>query len=195
MKTRLLCILLTASLLAVAVATAFTFPASAQRVDERLPSGKIVKDDVPPGTSAEGIQAPETPASPQETTTTTTPQPPAPKPEPAPQPGPPSAGGGSPQGQTNSGERIRRQRQQPRELSAGPDPRARDEGRKRKKGRHKRRGDDRPKLRNPDGSPTPDNPGFVDALPGPSTAAGVPNFVIRKFRVPPFLLPIYQAAG
>jgi hypothetical protein len=195
MKTRLLCILLTASLLAVAVATAFTFPASAQRVDERLPSGKIVKDDVPPGTSAEGIQAPETPASPQETTTTTTPQPPAPKPEPAPQPGPPSAGGGSPQGQTNSGERIRRQRQQPRELSAGPDPRARDEGRKRKKGRDKRRGDDRPKLRNPDGSPTPDNPGFVDALPGPSTAAGVPNFVIRKFRVPPFLLPIYQAAG
>ncbi|HVD57700.1 MAG TPA: lytic murein transglycosylase, partial [Thermoleophilaceae bacterium] len=64
------------------------------------------------------------------------------------------------------------------------------------KRRHKRRGgDDRPKLRNPDGSPTPDNPGFVDALPGPSTAAGVPNFVIRKFRVPPFLLPIYQAAG
>ena len=31
--------------------------------------------------------------------------------------------------------------------------------------------------------------------PGPSTAQGVPNFVIRKFRVPVFLLPIYQAAG
>ena len=25
--------------------------------------------------------------------------------------------------------------------------------------------------------------------------SGVPNFIIRKFRVPPFLLPIYQAAG
>ena len=50
-------------------------------------------------------------------------------------------------------------------------------------------------LRNPDGSPTPTNPGFFDALPGPSTATGVPNFVIRKFRVPIFLLPIYQAAG
>ena len=50
-------------------------------------------------------------------------------------------------------------------------------------------------LRNPDGSPTRDNPGFVDVLPGPSTASGVPNFIIRKFRVPPFLLPIYQAAG
>ena len=196
MKTRLLCILLTASLLAVAAATAFTFPASAQRVDVRLPSGKIVKVDVPPGTSVEDIQPPGTPVSPQETTTTTTPEPPPPKPEPAPEPGPPSAGGGSPQGQTNSGERIRRQRQQPGELSAGTDPKARDEGRKTKKRRHKRRGgEDRPKLRNPDGSPTPDNPGFVDALPGPSTAAGVPNFIIRKFRVPPFLLPIYQAAG
>ena len=50
-------------------------------------------------------------------------------------------------------------------------------------------------LRRPDGSPTTGNPGFVDVLPGPSTAAGVPNFIIRKFRVPPFLLPIYEAAG
>jgi transglycosylase-like protein with SLT domain len=50
-------------------------------------------------------------------------------------------------------------------------------------------------LRNADGSPTVANPGFFDALPGPSVARGVPNFVIRKFRVPLFLLPIYQAAG
>ena len=39
------------------------------------------------------------------------------------------------------------------------------------------------------------NPSFTDVLPGPSTATGVPNFIIRKFRVPPFLLSIYQAAG
>ena len=50
-------------------------------------------------------------------------------------------------------------------------------------------------LRKPDGRPTRSNPGFMDVLPGPSTATGVPNFIIRKFRVPPFLLPIYQAAG
>jgi outer membrane biosynthesis protein TonB len=50
-------------------------------------------------------------------------------------------------------------------------------------------------LRNADGSPTPGNPGFIDVLPGPSSATGVPNFIIRKFRVPPFLLSIYQAAG
>jgi murein DD-endopeptidase MepM/ murein hydrolase activator NlpD len=43
--------------------------------------------------------------------------------------------------------------------------------------------------------PTPSNPTFFDALPGPSSISGVPNFVIQKFKVPIFLLPIYQAAG
>jgi murein DD-endopeptidase MepM/ murein hydrolase activator NlpD len=56
----------------------------------------------------------------------------------------------------------------------------------------KRRGT--PELRTPDGQPTPDNPGFSLALPGPAPI-GVPNFFIDKFRIPPFLLPIYQAAG
>src|SRR4029078_11417587 len=51
------------------------------------------------------------------------------------------------------------------------------------------------KLRNPDGSPAQSNPTFFDALPGPAIASGVPNFVIQKFRVPIFLLSIYQAAG
>ena len=32
------------------------------------------------------------------------------------------------------------------------------------------------------------------ALPG-AAPIGVPNFFIDKFRIPPFLLPIYQAAG
>jgi hypothetical protein len=50
-------------------------------------------------------------------------------------------------------------------------------------------------LRNPDGSPTSHNPTFFDALPAPSNVSSVPNFVIRQFRVPIFLLPIYQAAG
>jgi hypothetical protein len=53
----------------------------------------------------------------------------------------------------------------------------------------------RPRMRQSDGSPARSNPGFFDALPGPETREGVPNFVIRKFRVPVFLLPIYQAAG
>ena len=51
-----------------------------------------------------------------------------------------------------------------------------------------------PTLTNPDGSPAPSNPGYSLAVPG-AARVGVPNFFIDKFRIPPFLLPIYQAAG
>jgi hypothetical protein len=34
----------------------------------------------------------------------------------------------------------------------------------------------------------------VESIPGPAPV-GVPNFFIDRFRIPPFLLPIYQAAG
>jgi len=44
------------------------------------------------------------------------------------------------------------------------------------------------------GVPTPLNPTFSLATPGPAPM-GVPNFFIDQFRIPPFLLPIYQAAG
>jgi hypothetical protein len=49
-------------------------------------------------------------------------------------------------------------------------------------------------IRQGNGVPTPANPTFSQALPGPAPI-GVPNFFIDKFRIPPFLLPIYQAAG
>jgi murein DD-endopeptidase MepM/ murein hydrolase activator NlpD len=49
-------------------------------------------------------------------------------------------------------------------------------------------------TQNPDGSPTPANPTYSLSTPGPARI-GVPNFFIDKFRIPPFLLPIYQAAG
>jgi hypothetical protein len=45
-----------------------------------------------------------------------------------------------------------------------------------------------------DGAPTADNPTFSLAQPG-AAPIGVPNFFIDKFRIPPFLLPLYQAAG
>ncbi len=48
--------------------------------------------------------------------------------------------------------------------------------------------------RKSDGTPTNSNPTLTLALPGPAPV-GIPNFVISKFRIPPFLLPIYQAAG
>jgi len=43
-------------------------------------------------------------------------------------------------------------------------------------------------------APTPASPGFTIAPSGPAPI-GVPNFFIDNFRIPPFLLPIYQAAG
>ncbi|MEA2148815.1 MAG: hypothetical protein QOD69_645 [Solirubrobacteraceae bacterium] len=49
-------------------------------------------------------------------------------------------------------------------------------------------------LRNDEGVPTVTNPTTSLSVPGP-VAVGVPNFFIDKFRLPPFLLPIYQAAG
>ena len=51
-----------------------------------------------------------------------------------------------------------------------------------------------PPARKPDGTPTPSDPTLSVATPGPALP-GVPNFFIEKFRIPPFLLPIYQAAG
>jgi murein DD-endopeptidase MepM/ murein hydrolase activator NlpD len=49
-------------------------------------------------------------------------------------------------------------------------------------------------LRRPDGRPTVKNPTYASASLG-AAPIGVPNFFIDKFRIPPFLLPIYQAAG
>jgi hypothetical protein len=44
------------------------------------------------------------------------------------------------------------------------------------------------------GVPNANNPTFSLSLPGPAPI-GVPNFFIDSFRIPPFLIPIYQAAG
>jgi hypothetical protein len=55
----------------------------------------------------------------------------------------------------------------------------------------------KPKTRPPvtkSGVPTPSNPTYSFAFPGPAPI-GVPNFFIDSFQIPPFLLPIYQAAG
>jgi hypothetical protein len=86
--------------------------------------------------------------------------------------------------------------------SSGSDrPASRDDGKKDSgragtdNGPHNNTGGRAAPLRTPGGAPTRANPSFFDALPGPSTSTAVPNFVIRKFRVPVFLLPIYQAAG
>jgi transglycosylase-like protein with SLT domain/peptidase M23-like protein len=50
------------------------------------------------------------------------------------------------------------------------------------------------KLPSGKGVPKTSNPTFSLSLPGPAPI-GVPNFFIDSFRIPPFLIPIYQAAG
>src|SRR5215210_5603127 len=201
MKKRVVKLLLAAGLLVAGAFTALTFPASAQTqtVYVQLPSGEVVpvQVDVPPGTSLDDVQLPGTQVpAPTETTPTTPTTPTVPKPEPEtePAPGPegnqgPSSDGGSAQERSSSGRRVQDKTDRTRELTGEVKSRAEDEVTK-----AKRRGRRSP-LRNPDGTPTQTNPGFTDVLPGPSTATGVPNFIIRKFRVPPFLLSIYQAAG
>jgi hypothetical protein len=212
MKKRLWHTLLCAGVALVAALTAFTLPASAEKrvLTVKLVTGEVitVTVDVAPGTpvseiqlpsdlgpvewvSQQGTTTPTTPTPPPATTPTTptTPAAPAPKPEtkpkvepedlePAPAPGSgrqQKAGGDDRRALEGSGDKSQAQREG---KTQGGGARA-----------------ERPELRNSDGSPTTANPGFFDALPGPSVAQGVPNFVIRKFRVPLFLLPIYQAAG
>jgi hypothetical protein len=59
---------------------------------------------------------------------------------------------------------------------------------------HQRRLTPAPTMTNPNGTPAVSNPTYSLATVGPARI-GVPNFFIDKFRIPPFLLPIYQAAG
>jgi hypothetical protein len=196
MNRRILQILLMAGVLVVAVFTGLTVPASAQQqtVYVQLADGSVVPVtvDVPPGADVGDIQLPGTPVQPPSAPEPPT-NPPTSQPEqPAPAPPPPSTPGGRPQAPSGDPEEVvREKRRKPRrDRTGGVKAPVVDEVEKKARRRARRT-----PLRNPDGTPTPDNPGFVDALPGPSLATGVPNFIIRKFRVPVFLLPLYQAAG
>ncbi len=51
-----------------------------------------------------------------------------------------------------------------------------------------------PKLSGAGGVPAASNPSYSFSAPG-AAQIGVPNFFIDNFEIPPFLLPIYQAAG
>ena len=203
---------------ALVALVAFTTSAAAEKrvFQVRLADGAIVAVtvDVPPGTPVSAIPLPGELI--QELPT------PAPAPAPIPNPGTgggggggntpaPSnepSGGGSDEPSSSGGSRGDRDegkddprseegREQEgsgsRRSARDPKGEAEDEASERKKNRKKAKR--RTRLRRPDGTPTRSNPTFFDALPGPSTSTSVPNFVIRKFRVPLFLLPIYQAAG
>jgi murein DD-endopeptidase MepM/ murein hydrolase activator NlpD len=172
-----------------------------QTITVTVPDGQQLADVVPgPIKSATEIAPPAPPAPPvPPVSTPTTPTAPAPTPQPTTpqQPAPaPAPSNGSDQAPTQKPKRGTSQPQQP---SAAPDKSgAQDQGsagRTRNGGKKKQHaGDVTPAPRTPGGAPTPANPTYSLSLPGPAPV-GVPNFFIDKFRIPPFLLPIYQAAG
>ncbi|MEX2253422.1 MAG: lytic murein transglycosylase [Thermoleophilaceae bacterium] len=192
MTRKLLYTLLATALVAATALAAFTLPASAEKrtITVRLANGQLIQVtvDVPPGIPLGEIDIPGVGgiSGPPEPTPPASPAAPGPSQTSGattPDAGPTRRGGSQ---QKPSSERRRGGRRGGRGNSGGtPGP-----------GAEGRRGGSGSPIRNRDGSPTPANPGYTDSgLPGPSTSTSVPNFVIRKFRVPIFLLPIYQAAG
>jgi hypothetical protein len=191
MKIRLLYSLLVAALVATAAMALGGMPATAETrtIMVRLDTGQLipVQVDVPPGTPLEDIEIPTVPdvLPPDEEPAPSEPTVPT-----APSPGAPESTDQDEQKPSRSKDRAEKDDTEAEvEDETGLDREGQLEGprdRKRKQGTN---------LRNPDGSPTRSNPTFFDALPGPSRVTGVPNFVIRKFQVPIFLLSIYQAAG
>ena len=189
MKIRLLYTLLVTALVATAAVALGGFPATAETktVSVRLANGEVVQVqvDVPNGTDLEDIPIPDIPLVDEEEDE-----------EPASPTSPPTSGGGGSDVPTSREQKEEKPSRSTQKADGDSSDDANTdllpEGEGKSPADKKRKAT---KLRNADGSPTRQNPTFFDALPGPSQITGVPNFVIRKFRVPIFLLSIYQAAG
>ncbi len=201
---------------AAAIFGVLSVPASAElhRVTVTLITGQKVTltVDVPPGTPVESIQIPGLPAPVQSVvdlgpvstatpspTATATPAAPAPAETPSqtatPAPTEPPAGEDDARARGNRGggrHGSQEQAQQPGRLD--PNAEALTGELEEQAEAAEPEVDRRNPTRNTDGSPTLENPTVSLAEPGPARI-GVPNFFIEKFRIPPFLLPIYQAAG
>ena len=225
MNSRLLYVLAAAALTCAAfVATVLPASAQLHSVQVRLASGEVVtvEVDVPPGQTVESMGLPgeiisSTPIGPEDAEPpTNAPEGSAPAPDAGATPAVPGAAPGAPGAppldvgseipgalEESLSDELEKEVEKEEDKAGGEDEEG---GRKRGGGKDptggtpaERRGNSAdpgaPPLRSGGGAPTRSNPSFFDALPGPSRATSVPNFVIRKFRVPIFLLPIYQAAG
>ena len=218
MTSRKLLIAITATALYAVVLVA-SASAALHRVQVTLITGQTLTltVDVPPGTPVEQVQIPGLPApvqeivdlGPAETPTPTPTVPPVETPEepkadePTPEPTPGNQQGGDDDekddaGSGNSGGGDgattvpkRRGGDENAVNRADGNQRSRDG---RAKDEAEEPADEPARGVNPDGSPNPANPTYSLAEPG-AARIGVPNFFIDKFRIPPFLLPIYQAAG
>jgi hypothetical protein len=201
------------AVLAIVAVVAFALPAAAEQrtFKVQLSDGSIITvtvqaacvpmDQVPglPGTPVQDLTPPgvcDSGGNPG----STAPQPPPPTTPPPTTPGsnhnpPPSANGGgtkNPSGHPSSGGGRQQNHSGSRRPAHHPASTGNTQAHPQtqsKKHPHK------PAARHSNGVPTSSNPTFFDALPGPGVTSGVPNFVIQKFKVPIFLLPIYQAAG
>jgi Transglycosylase SLT domain len=214
---KLLIALFAAALYAGILATSAS--AEVHRVQVTLVTGQVVNTtvDVPPGASVSSVQIPGLPAPvksvvdlgpvatptavptvPATPTAPAVPQVKAPKvpkktdgDEGAPSGGGGTAGGGT--GNSRGGSGSTYGDESPVNRAGGNVESA--TGRVKQKARAKATPDNAvTRAQRADGTPTPANPTFSLSTPGPARI-GVPNFFIDKFRVPPFLLPIYQAAG
>ena len=214
MNKRKLTVALTTGAVATAGFGAAVLPASAEHRSFRVKlldgSFVTVRADsptdlpLPPGTydPASVVEVPSVPSAPvpevQVPGQEPTPAPAKPSPsgqqgdndsgEPKPRP----SGGGGPQDEPKAGSGGGRQPTTGKARRDAVDERpGKAGGKERERARKKR---ERTRLREPDGAPAVTNPGLSLATPG-AAPIGVPNFFIDKFRIPPFLLSIYQAAG
>ncbi len=174
----------------------FVLPASAAtRYAVTLLSGQKIEVDVPDGQTVEQVVGgPVLEATPLSPTPPPAPATPAPAPAAPGSAAPPATAAPAPESHTIPSDatptevpKAGRQERQKTTTSPKPKPRPEPERAKEK--------NDRADPSAPATTGTgPTDPGFSLALPGPAPI-GVPNFFIDKFRIPPFLLPIYQAAG
>jgi hypothetical protein len=182
-----------AAALLVAASAAAAAPATAQQrtITVTLFGGKVITIDVPPGTPLDQLQLP-----PLNSPVLSIVDSAAPVPLPAPAPAAPLAPVDTPQllepdaltaASKHDKQHAKHQRAHKQAKLAAPatTPPAHAQTRARRKATLKRAAD---------GTPRPADPTFSYAIPGPAPV-GVPNFFIDRFRIPPFLLPIYQAAG
>ena len=189
-------------------------PASASvRYVVTLASGETIEVDVPEGQTVEQVVGgPVLSATPKAAPTQAT-QPAAQAPAPLPaaptQPATaseparkqPKAPASSPETPTEEPEAAAEEQQETTGATKAK-PRSKPEGSSKDHAKDEKDAKDDKAKRDADGTstdaraqaPSPADSGFSLALPGPAPI-GVPNFFIDKFRIPPFLLPIYQAAG
>jgi hypothetical protein len=161
--------------------------------------------DIPPGTPVEEVELPGVHVPVVSIVSTTcalkTPTPsPTPKPKETPTPDPAETPAADPKGSERQQSSSRGQEKAPskkadEETEKKAEPNRADRAGKAKPPKpDKDESADQAPTKNGNRAPTPDDPGYTLANPAPARI-GVPNFVIDKFRIPPFLLPIYQAAG